>query len=64
MSTKVLPLAEYLSTTRVGEKWQVTVPKKYRDTIRLETGAPLAILRVSDALILMPEQARFNALWT
>jgi AbrB family looped-hinge helix DNA binding protein len=62
MSTEAAPLVEYLATTRMGEKGQVTVPKEYRDSIRLEPGAPMAILRVGDALILMPEQARFNAL--
>ena len=62
MSAEATPLVEYLSTTRMGEKGQVTVPKEYRDAIRLEPGAPVAILRVGDALILMPEQARFNAL--
>lgn len=62
MSPQTTPLVEYLSTTRMGEKGQLTVPKEYRDAIRLAPGAPVAILRVGDALILMPEQARFNAL--
>ena len=38
------------------------MPKEYRDAIRLEPGAPVAVLRIGDALILMPEQARFNTL--
>jgi AbrB family looped-hinge helix DNA binding protein len=46
----------------MGEKGQLTLPKEYRDAIQLEPGAPVAVLRVGDALILMPEQARFNAL--
>ena len=62
MSTEVSPLVEYLTTTRMGEKGQLTLPKEYRDAIRLEPGAPVAVLRVGDALILMPEQVRFNAL--
>lgn len=62
MSTEVAPLVEFLATTRMGEKGQLTLPKEYRDAIRLEPGAPVAVLRVGDALILMPEQARFNAL--
>ena len=62
MSTESAPLVEFLATTRVGEKGQLTLPKEYRDAIRLEPGATVAVLRVGDALILMPEQARFNAL--
>jgi AbrB family looped-hinge helix DNA binding protein len=46
----------------MGEKGQLTLPKEYRDATRLEPGAPVAVLRVGDALILMPEQTRFNAL--
>jgi AbrB family looped-hinge helix DNA binding protein len=46
----------------MGEKGQLTLPKEYRAAIRLEPGAPVAVLRVGDALILMPEQARFNSL--
>ncbi len=62
MSTETSPLVEFLATTRMGEKGQLTLPKEYRDAIRLEPGVPVAVLRVGDALILMPEQARFNAL--
>lgn len=62
MSTEAAPLVEYLVTTRMGEKGQLTLPKEYRDAIRLEPGAPVAVLRIGDALILMPEQARFNTL--
>lgn len=56
------PLVEYLATTRLGEKGQLTVPKEYRETLGLETGAPFAVLRVGDGLILMPEQRRFQTL--
>ena len=54
--------AEYLTTTRVGEKGQVTVPKSFRKHLGLETGAPIAVLRVGDGLILLPEQERFELL--
>ena len=33
-----------------GEKEQPTIPKQYRDELGLETGAPVAVLRVGDAL--------------
>lgn len=56
------PLVEFLATTRLGEKGQLTVPKEYRETLGLETGAPVAVLRVGDGLVLMPEQRRFQHL--
>ena len=31
---------EYLTTARLGEKGQITLPKAYRDTVALEIGAP------------------------
>jgi AbrB family looped-hinge helix DNA binding protein len=48
--------------TRIGEKGQLTIPKQYRDELGLGTGAPIAVLRVGEALILVPEQNRFRAL--
>ncbi len=58
----VASLVEYLATTRLGEKGQMTVPKEYREALKLQTGAPVAVLRVGDGLILMPEQTRFQKL--
>ena len=55
---------EYLTTTKIGEKGQVTVPKQYRENLGLGTGAPFAVLRLGDGLILMPQQERFENLWT
>jgi bifunctional DNA-binding transcriptional regulator/antitoxin component of YhaV-PrlF toxin-antitoxin module len=55
-------LVEYLATTRLGERGTMTLPKEYRDALKLETGAPLTILRVGNGLILMPEQQRFEQL--
>jgi AbrB family looped-hinge helix DNA binding protein len=56
------PILEYLATTRIGEKGQLTVPKQFREDLGLETGAPFAVLRIGDALLLIPEQDRFDAL--
>ncbi len=56
------PLLEYLTTTKIGEKGQLTVPKQFREDLGLETGAPFAVLRLGDGLILLPEQRRFDAL--
>ncbi len=53
---------EYLTTTKIGEKGQLTVPKEFRDDLGLENGAPFAVLRIGDGLILVPEQRRFQQL--
>jgi AbrB family looped-hinge helix DNA binding protein len=56
------PQVEYVAHTRIGEKGQLTIPKEYRDELGLETGAPVAVLRIGEALILIPEQNRFRVL--
>jgi AbrB family looped-hinge helix DNA binding protein len=53
---------EYVAHSRIGEKGQLTIPKQYRDALGLGTGAPVAVLRVGGALILVPEQDRFRTL--
>ena len=53
---------EYLTTTKIGEKGQLTVPKQFREDLGLGTGAPFAVLRLGDGLILLPEQKRFDRL--
>jgi AbrB family looped-hinge helix DNA binding protein len=53
---------EYLATTRIGEKGQLTVPKEFRDDLGLSAGSPFAVLRMGDALLLLPEQRRFERL--
>jgi AbrB family looped-hinge helix DNA binding protein len=53
---------EYLTTTKIGEKGQLTVPKQFREDLGLGTGAPFAVLRLGDGLILLPEQRRFEHL--
>jgi AbrB family looped-hinge helix DNA binding protein len=55
-------LLEYLTTTKIGEKGQLTVPKQFREDLGLATGAPFAVLRLGDGLILLPEQQRFDLL--
>lgn len=57
-------LLEYLTTTKIDEKGQVTVPKQYRENLGLGAGAPFAVLRLGDGLILMPRQERFEHLCT
>jgi AbrB family looped-hinge helix DNA binding protein len=53
---------EYLTTTKIGEKGQLTVPKRFRKNLGLGTGAPFAVLRLGDGLVLLPEQQRFDRL--
>ena len=53
---------EYLTTTKIGEKGQLTVPKQFRKDLGLGTGAPFAVLRLGDGLVLLPEQRRFEHL--
>ena len=53
---------EYLTTTKIGEKGQLTVPKQFRKALGLGTGAPFAVLRLGDGLVLLPEQQRFEHL--
>lgn len=56
-----LPVA-YLTTARLGEKGQITIPKEYRDVCALEAGAPITILQLGSGLLLIPEHTRFRQL--
>jgi bifunctional DNA-binding transcriptional regulator/antitoxin component of YhaV-PrlF toxin-antitoxin module len=53
---------EYLTTARLGEKGQITLPKAYRDTVALEVGASITMLQLGSGLLLIPEDTRFRAL--
>ena len=52
----------YLTTARLGEKGQITLPKAYRDAVALDTGAPITVLQVGSGLLLLPEHTRFREL--
>src|SRR5712692_7343665 len=52
----------YLTTARLGEKGQLNLPKAYRDAVALDTGAPITVLQVGRALLLIPDDARFREL--
>jgi AbrB family looped-hinge helix DNA binding protein len=56
------PALEFLATTRIGEKGQLTVPKEFRSELGLGAGAPFTVLRLGNGLILLPEQQRFEQL--
>ena len=53
---------EYVANTRIGEKGQPAIPKQYRDDLGLGAGASVAVLRVGEGLMLIPEQNRFRVL--
>ncbi len=60
--SSIQPQVEYVAHTRIGEKGQLTIPKQYRDELGLDTGAPVAVLRIGEGLMLIPEQNRFRIL--
>jgi len=62
MATEITETVEFLATTRLGEKGQLTIPKEYRRSLALDAGAPIAVVQVGNALLLIPEQARFRQL--
>jgi bifunctional DNA-binding transcriptional regulator/antitoxin component of YhaV-PrlF toxin-antitoxin module len=53
---------EYLSTTQIGEKGQLTVPKQFHEDLGLATGARFAVLRLGDRLVVLLERQRFESL--
>jgi bifunctional DNA-binding transcriptional regulator/antitoxin component of YhaV-PrlF toxin-antitoxin module len=62
LSVEAMMPVEFVTTIQMGEKGQVTVPKRYRDALKLETGAPMVVVRLGAGLLLIPEQARFRQL--
>src|SRR5918912_559725 len=53
-------LVEYVTTTRLGERGTMTLPKEYRDALNLEPGTHLSVMRLGDGLLLIPEQRQFE----
>jgi AbrB family looped-hinge helix DNA binding protein len=62
MTTDAAETVEFLATTRLGEKGQLTIPKEYRQSLALDPGSPIAVVQVGNALLLIPERARFREL--
>jgi len=62
MALETADTVEFLATTRLGEKGQLTIPKEYRQSLALDPGSPIAVVQVGNALLLIPEQARFRDL--
>lgn len=59
---KETSFVEYLMTGRLSEKGQLVLPKEFRDEQGLEAGSPIAILKIGNSLLLLPEMDKFNAL--
>ena len=55
-------LVNYITTMRLSEKGQLVLPKEFRDEQGLESGSPISILQIGNALLLLPEMSKFNAL--
>jgi hypothetical protein len=53
-SAEAMMAGEFVTTAQMGEKWQVTIPKRYRDALKLETGAPAVAPRLGAGLLLIP----------
>jgi AbrB family looped-hinge helix DNA binding protein len=62
MSEEVLNKVEYITTTRLGEKGQLTIPKEFRELMHLDAGTPIAVVRVGPGLMLFTERERFQEL--
>lgn len=60
MSDNTVQEVEYVTTTRLGEKGQLTIPKEFRDSLGLEPGSPISVVRAGSGLMLFAEQARFK----
>lgn len=55
-------LVSYITTMRLSEKGQLVLPKEFRDEQGLKVGSPIAILKIGNSLLLLPEMDMFNAL--
>jgi len=60
MGDEAFAEVKYMTTTRLGEKGQLTIPKEFRESLNLEPGEPLAVMRVGPGLMVYVEQLRFR----
>ena len=60
MSASRRPQVEYVAHTLNREKSQLTIPKRYRDELGLDSGVPMAVLSIGGGLVSIPEQNRFR----
>lgn len=50
------PPIKYLANTRIDEKGRLKIPKQVLEEIGLQPDAPFTMLRLGDALLLLPQQ--------
>ena len=62
MKVKEKSFVNYYNTIRLSEKGQMVLPKEYRDEQHLGAGSPIAVLKIGNGLLLLPEMEKFNAL--
>jgi len=56
------PTIEDVAIATLGKKGRLTIPKQLRQNLGLDPGAPFAVLRMGDALLLLPQQQQFERL--
>jgi bifunctional DNA-binding transcriptional regulator/antitoxin component of YhaV-PrlF toxin-antitoxin module len=53
---------ESITTVHLNQRGQITLPKALRQQQRLEAGCTLRLLTLGEGLLLLPEQAEWEAL--
>ena len=51
---------EFLAITKIGEKGQITVPKRFREDLGIGIGARVDVLRLGGGLVVLPERRGFE----
>jgi AbrB family looped-hinge helix DNA binding protein len=53
---------EFLVTTKLGDKGQITVPKRFREDLGIGIGTRVDVLRMGDGLVVLRKRGRFERL--
>ena len=56
------PTLECLTTVRIGKNGRLTIPKQFCEDIELKKGSPVAIFRLGNGLLLLPEHGHYDHL--
>src|ERR1700685_2789857 len=51
---------EFLASTKLGKKGQITVPKRFREDLGIGIGARVDVLRGGNALVILREERGFE----
>jgi len=49
------PKLKPITTTKVGEKGQITIPAEYRRAYNIEKDSQLLLIQIGDALMIIPQ---------